>query len=243
MTGQSAAHDVWEQLNPRQRSYLAEILREDQRRERDARAGTARSRQAGGTGGWRRIPFTVHADPVFTGYTELQEALRKNGHLDPGAGATLRALSRRSLVVVQVDQVQVAPLGFVPRTLVELTRLGRKVARAGVGAPSVTRRPPHLLSEWLWRSLLEVAAAGDGGLPAERLAARARFYLGTGYRPQGRPSRGYIDLVVSEPPAESRGSVAERRWMLTDSGHAHLTEHHSEYLSLYRSRVDRESVE
>jgi hypothetical protein len=233
MTGPGAAQSVWEQLNPRQRSYMAAIFDEDQRRERDARSGPVRSRRGGGAAGWRRIPFTVHADPVFTGYTGLQEVLRDGGHLDSGAGATLRALARRSLVVVWVDQVQVAPLGFVPRTLVELTRLGRAVARTGVGAPVVARRPSHLLSEWLWRSLLAVAAAGDGGLPAENLTGRARFYLGTGYRPQGRPSRGYIDLIVAEDPGAGRGPVAERRWVLTDSGRAHLAEHHSEYSSRY----------
>jgi hypothetical protein len=211
---------------------MTAIFHEDQRRERDARSGTARSRRVGGAAAWRRIPFTVHADPVFTGYTELQGALRDGGHLDPGAGATLRALARRSLVVVWMDQVQVAPLGFVPRTLVELTRFGRAVARTGVRAPVVARRPAHLLSEWLWHSLLAVAAAGDGGLPAESLAARARFYLGTGYRPQGRPSRGYIDLIVAEDHGVGRGPVAERRWVLTDSGRAHLAVHHSEYLSM-----------
>ncbi|WP_184671034.1 hypothetical protein [Saccharothrix violaceirubra] len=214
---------------------MAAIFHEDQRREHDARSGPARSRRVGGAAAWRRIPFTVHADPVFTGYTELQEVLRDGGHLDSGAGATLRALARRSLVVVWVDQVQVAPLGFVPRTLVELTRLGRSVARTGVGVPVEARRPSHLLSEWLWRSMLAVANAGDGGLPADSLAARARFYLGTGYRPQGRPSRGYIDLIVAEDLEAGHGLVAERRWVLTDSGRAHLAEHHSEYVSLYQA--------
>lgn len=233
MTRQNTARSVWEQLNLRQRSYMAAIFHEDQRLERDARSGSARSRRVGGAAGWRRIPFTVHADPAFTGYTELQGALRDSGHLDPGAGATLRALARRSLVVVWVDQVQVAPLGFVPRTLVELTRFGRAVARIGVGVPVEARRPPHLLSEWLWRSLLLVAAAGQGGLPAESLADKARFYLGIGYRPQGRPSRGYIDLIVADIPGAGRGPIAERRWVLTDAGRAHLTDHHTEYLALY----------
>jgi hypothetical protein len=175
----------------------------------------------------------VHADPAFTGFTDLQQVLRGGGHLDAGAGATLRALTRRSLVVVWVDQVQVAPLGFVPRTLVELTRLGRAVARSGVGAPVTARRPSHLLSEWLWRRLLAVAEAGDGGLPADSLVGRARFYLGTGYRPQGRPSRGYIDLIVAEDPKAGRVPVADRRWVLTDSGRAHLAQYHSEYALLY----------
>lgn len=210
---------------------MAAIFHEDQRRERDARSPAARSRREGAAA-WRRIPFTVHADPVFTGYTDLQEALRNERHLDAGAGATLRALARRSLLVVWVDQVQVAPLGFVPRTLVELTRFGRAVARIGVGARVEPRRPSHLLSEWLWRSLMAVADAGEEGLPAEDLSARARFYLGTGYRPQGRPSRGYIDLVIAEHGEVGR-LIADRRWVLTESGRAHLLEYYSEYRSTY----------
>lgn len=242
MTRQRAAQVAWAQLNPRQRSYLTAIFREDQRGEHVSSAQDSASRRSGGGAARRRIPFTVHADPVFTGHTSLQDALRDGGILDPGAGATLRALARRSLVVVWVDQVQVAPLGFVPRTLVELTRFGRAVARADLAAPTASVRPPYLLSEWLWRILRAVACTGDEGLPAGSLSGRARFYLGTGYRPQGRPSRGYIDLVVAESPDDGR-PVAERRWVLTDTGRAHLAEHHSEYLSLYEVPAGEVSME
>jgi transcriptional regulator with XRE-family HTH domain len=230
---QTVAESEWQDLNDRQRAYLVVIFREDQKREGDVRLSQLASKKLGAASDWRKIPFTIHADPAFTGYTEIQTRLRTSGDLDAGAGATLQALARRDLLVISIDQVEVAPLGFVPRTLVELTRHGRAAVRAGLHEPIPRRRPAHLLSEWLWRCLAMVAQTGDKGLPTDRLQGKARFYLGTGYRPQGRPSRGYIDLVAMPQSADSGSYVAERCWKLTDSGREHVTSYLATYQSLY----------
>lgn len=239
MTRWAVAESEWKELNARQRAYMVAIFREDQRREAEARLSQTASKQLGGAAEWRKIPFTIQADPAFTGYTEVQARLRDGGHLDAGAGATLQALARRALIAISVDQVEVAPLGFVPRTLVELTRHGRAVVRVGLREPTPQRRPTHLLSEWLWRCLVMVAQAGEEGLSTDRLQGKSRFYLGTGYRPQGRLSRGYIDLVTVQEPTGDQSNVAERRWKLTDRGRDHMAKHVATYRELYPAiRVD-----
>ncbi|MEV6227449.1 helix-turn-helix transcriptional regulator [Saccharopolyspora shandongensis] len=223
----------WNGLNARQRTYLEAIFREDQQRENDIRLSQSVSKRSGTATQWRKIPFSIHADPAFTGYTAVQDRLREAGQLDSGAGATLRALQRRGLLSLSVDEVEVVPLGFVPQTRVELTRRGRATTRAGLEEPTRPRRPAHLLSEWLWKTLVTVAKAGQAGLPADQLVGKPRFFLGTGYRPQGRPSRGYIDLVVVDGSTRDQAPVAERRWMLTERGHEHISTYRATYREWY----------
>ncbi|HEY1158402.1 MAG TPA: helix-turn-helix transcriptional regulator, partial [Arthrobacter sp.] len=143
-----AGYGMWEELTRRQRAYLVACFREDQQAERRADESRAAGRDPGRAAQWRRLPFTVRADPAFTGYTRIQERLRAEGWHDAGAGATLHALARRNLLQVSEDEVEVFPLGFVPRVVVEMTRAGRACARAGMGERPVGRAPGDLLSEW-----------------------------------------------------------------------------------------------
>jgi len=89
----------------------------------------------------------------------------------------------------------VFPLGFVPRVLVELTRLGRASARAGLG------RRPHrghrrICCPGAVGNLVKVAAAGRRACRRRVFVGRPRFYLGTGFRPHGAMSRGFIDTTA-----------------------------------------------
>ena len=231
--GVGRAERTWGELNDRQRAYLIACYRQDQEAELEAKAQHAAGRATGPSAQWRRLPFTIKADPAFTGYTPLQERLRKEGHHDAGAGATLHALTRRGLLQVSEDQVEVFPLGFVPRVLVALTRLGRTCARAGLGQVAPPRPPAHLLSEWLWRNLVKVAAAGPEGLPEAGLWGRSRFYLGTGFRPHGAMSRGFIDAIPVREETGGDSYVAEYRWHLTQAGRQHLTGYAGTYQALY----------
>lgn len=227
------AMQTWGELNPRQRAYLVACFREDQEAEAEAKLAQAAGQNAGTAAHWRKLPFTVKADPAFTGYTKIQDRLRQDGHHDAGAGATLHALTRRRLLDVSEDQVEVFPLGFVPRVLVELTRRGRACARAGLAELPSARRPAHLLSEWLWRSLIKVAEAGDAGLPEDELWGKSKFYLGTGYRPRGTMSRGFIDSVPVRTGSDGESYVREYRWQLSNAGRQHIAEHLDTYRDLY----------
>lgn len=231
----SRAEQAWRGLNARQRAYLVACFREDQQAEREARAAGGDS---GPASGWRRVPFTVKADPAFTAYTPVQERLRQGGWHDAGAGATLHSLARRGLVEISEDQVEVFPVGCVARVLVEMTRAGRACARAGLREKPPRRPPGNLLSRWLWEALVKVAVAGPAGLPEDGLWGRAKFYLGTGYRPRGVLSRGYVDCVVAgEGSAELGG---EFRWVVTMAGREHIVAYLQAYRDLYPDmEVDR----
>jgi hypothetical protein len=127
----------------------------------------------------------------------------------------------------------VFPLGFVPRVLVEVTRSGRACARAGLVELPPRRPPGDLLSLWLWRALVKVAEAGPAGLPEDALWGRAKFYLGTGYRPGRALSRGYIDCL---PGFEAEGDQSRERrfrWVLTAAGREHITRNVQVYRELY----------
>ncbi|WP_432177123.1 helix-turn-helix domain-containing protein [Streptomyces sp. Tue6028] len=227
---QRAGSGVWEGLTERQRAYLVACFREDQQAERHAGERRAAGRNPGPAAQWRRLPFTVRADPAFTGYTRIQERLRAKGWHDAGAGATLHALVRRKLLRVGEDEVEVFPLGFVPRVVVEMTRAGRACARAGLKERSAGRARGDLLSEWLWTALVKVAEAGGAGLAEDALWGRAKFHLGTGYRPGGTLSRGFIDCLSDEGDGRQERVY---RWVVTAAGRDHIRHHAADYRELY----------
>ncbi|MGW6504294.1 helix-turn-helix transcriptional regulator [Nonomuraea angiospora] len=229
----ASAVEGWEDLNDRQRVYLGEILRDDRmteaemwmRRQNQARVSPARQ--------WRKLPFSLDAPTEVVGYTRLQQRLRSAGVHDQGAGATLHALERLGLIKVAKDRVEVAGVGEVDRTLVEITRLGRACARAGLGEPAEPATPAHLLSEWLWGVLLRVAAAGLEGLHESELTGKSLFYLAVGYRPkrQAHPSRGFIELRPRMAPGDTH--VLEYRWHATALGQQHIAAYLHVYTDMY----------
>ena len=229
---QASAERMWNDLNGRQRAYLMACYRQDQEAESDARPRHAGSQVVGPTRR-RKLLFTIKADPAITGYSPIQKRLRAAGQLDARAGATVHALARRGLIRVSEDQAGLIPLGRVPRVLVELTRAGSACARAGLAEPSLPRPPGGLLSRWLWRNLVRVAAAGPEGLPEAAMWGRSVFYLGAGFRPHGTMSRGFIDRIPSREGAGEESYVKEYRWHLTQTGRQHIYNYFHTYMDLY----------
>ena len=224
---------MWDGLNSRQRSYLLACFREDQEAERRARTARSAHQDPGPASVWRKLPFSIKAELPFAEYTTIQRRLRDDGRLDAGAGATLHALARRGLLKITEDRIDVPEVGRATRILVELTRAGRACARAGLGIAPAPRRPKHLLSQWLWRNLARVAAAGPDGLPEDVMGSKAKCYLGTDYRPNGNPSRGYIDCS-SIRTEKGRGTfVLEYRWRITEAGRRHVNAYRATYQTMY----------
>jgi hypothetical protein len=75
--------------------------------------------------------------------------------------------------------------------------------------------------------------AGPAGLPEADLWGRSRFYLGTGFRPHGAMSRGYVDTIPVREETGQDSYVREYRWHLTEAGRRHMTEYLDAYRALY----------
>ncbi|WP_281920342.1 helix-turn-helix domain-containing protein [Nocardia cyriacigeorgica] len=233
---------MWASLNARQQLFLAEIMRDDRMTETEMWMRRLQHLPVPPPREWRKLPLALDTQSASVGYTRLQERLRSLGIHDPGVGSTVYALERRGLVAVSEDVVQHPVAGSVRRVRVEMTRLGRAAARAGVGEPREPDPAPHLVSEWLWGVLVRVAGAEPNGLAEDELAGRSVFYLGVGYRGRSgsQPSRGFVDLV---PVVAAGGThVAEYRWRLTDLGRQHVNEYLTTYRTLYPS-VDTAGLE
>ncbi|MEE2041570.1 helix-turn-helix domain-containing protein [Nocardiopsis sp. CT-R113] len=236
----SAALETWEALNPRQRLYLGEIMRDERMAQAEQWLRRYHHLRPDPAQVWRSLPLALAAPVELVGHTRLQQRLRDAGVHDPGAGSTVHALARRNLLTVTRDTVVVPSVGEVEQVSVTLTRAGRAAARAGLGEPAATRPPGHLLSEWLWRHLVRVAHTGDEGLHENELAGKPLFHLAVGYRrrPGGHPARG---LIESRPVMAPQGThVLEYRWHLTEVGRAHLVAYWEVYADLY-PEVDTEA--
>ncbi|MDZ5446060.1 helix-turn-helix transcriptional regulator [Micromonospora sp. 4G57] len=230
-----AAIEAWASLNERQRVYLGEIMRDDRMTETEMWMRRLQRLPVPPAAEWRQLPLALKAASSETGYTRLQERLRRRGVHDPGAGRTVHALARRGLVIVTEDVIDHPVAGEVVRVAVKITRRGRAAARAGLDKPVEVDQEPHLLSEWLWGVLVRVALAEPEGLPEDRLAGRPLFFLGVGYRNAagGPPSRGLIEAVPVLAPGGTH--VAEFRWRLTDLGRRHVVE----FTGIYGQRYPR----
>ncbi|MGW1768838.1 hypothetical protein ACWCQL_32950 [Streptomyces sp. NPDC002073] len=79
---------------------------------------------------------------------------------------------------------------------------------------------------------MRVAATGQEGLPEEDLWGKSRFYLGTGYRPGGALSRGFVHSVPISKGEGPDTYVDGYRWHLTEAGCDHIGRH----LAAYRAR-------
>ncbi|AEW96214.1 MULTISPECIES: helix-turn-helix transcriptional regulator [Streptomycetaceae] len=219
---------LWEGLNERQRIYLTCLFWQDQEEELLQRRSHAMGGVRSAAREWRRMPLALHAPKELVGLTRLQERLRQEGVRDPGVGSSVAALRRRGLVTTYRDRVYIDGVGEVARTLVEVTRRGRGVARAALKVPSSTGAPAPLLSRWLWSVLVRVARADGVGLDGS-LAGRAPHALAVGRSPDGHhPSRGFI--VLRHPDGVDSGPYF---WFLTDSGRQHVKDYLGAYQKLY----------
>ncbi|GLF95256.1 helix-turn-helix domain-containing protein [Streptomyces yaizuensis] len=216
---------AWQDLNSRQRLYLACIFLQ---KRTDASSRSAPACRGAEAGRRRGVMLALAAPPEVVGYTPLQERLRREGVHDPGAGSTVEALIRRGLLLAHRDLVIVAGAGEVRRTCVELTPRGRAAVHAGLGVRPDQRPPQPLLSPWLWQILVRVARAGSRGLDGS-LAGRGPHVLAVGRRPGNNGvSRGFIEL--RHPEGVSAGPCY---WFLTSSGGGHLRDYLETYRGLY----------
>lgn len=65
------------------------------------------------------------------------------------------------------------------------------------------------------------------------MAGKSRYYLGTGYRPNGRPSRGYIDSFAIRTEKGRGTFVIEYRWRITEAGRRHINAYRAKHQRLY----------
>ncbi|MCX4751274.1 XRE family transcriptional regulator [Kitasatospora sp. NBC_01287] len=228
---------AWHALNDRQRDYLTCIFQQDQEAEEEQRQNRYAGAEHRPATEWRRMTLAIYAPADVVGYTRIQSRLRESGVHDSGVGSSVAALERRGLIIAYRDRVYIDGLGDVPRTLVEMTRRGRAVARAALGVRREAEPPAPLLSSWLWKIVLRVARAGAHGVDGS-LSGRGPHYLAVGQSPDGRtPSRGFI--VLRHPDGVTHGPYL---WFITDSGRRHITDHLSAYRALYPG-IDTQGIE
>jgi len=101
---------------------------------------------------------------------------------------------------------------------------------------SSPRRPRGLLSEPLWRILVDLYGAGPDGL------SYGRHRTGWTYLSDMRRGRGEDELVTDRDPRTGQTDPDGRRW-LTDAGRAHIAEHADRYADLYPNVPLREPAE
>ncbi len=153
--------DLWATLNDRQRAYLQALYACDQAEE-------ASRRQLAARGHWSRTPASewryIMYGPVAPPST-LYTALRAAGLVDPGTGSTWQALSSRGLVRCRT----INDAFGVPLLEVQITTLGRKVARAASGEQPKPKPPKGQLRPRQWAALARLYAAGDVGIWSDEL--------------------------------------------------------------------------
>lgn len=226
------AQQAWDSLNERQQIYLKALFNVDQANERARQHEGARGRRSHTPARtWRRIDFNAP-------YSRVIGTLRAAGVYDSGAGATLAALRTRGLI-----ETETVPGLLTDLVHVWLTSAGRAAVRAATGLePTRSSKPKWALSEWLWRELAKVVAAGAGGLPAGKLFGSAHLYLDQGQagRNGNRPFLRCVQSFVSYTPKDFNGreypwkeSTSVHHYFLTDDGRAHYTDNLPAYRKLY----------
>lgn len=140
-------------LNERQQTYLDVLYAIDQDNEHAQQRRWHAQHEHLPAEQWRWITYGIQhpaAEPTYA-----QQQLSRHGILDSGAGATLAALGRRSLIETRQCLLE-GPAGPVWHLQVRLTRAGRAAARAHRTAP--VGQPDGQLPPWLHAALLIVAA-------------------------------------------------------------------------------------
>jgi hypothetical protein len=214
----SAAEQRWNELNERQRTYLATFYRLDQETEARAKAAWGRGEQTRPASEWRWLDYGWVGHPD-TGPGELQQRLRSRGVRDQGAGSTLKVLEQRGLIATRAIEHSVFyPSAF--RMQVQLTKAGRAACRAGGLDPDrpIGRRA-GMLSETMWRMLVDVVEAEPDGLPV-------RYTGGAWTRLTDREPDPFVAV-------DTQGARHGERMRLTDAGRAHFRDRWFDYVRAY----------
>lgn len=193
--GEAKARAAWEELNERQRYYLASVYDADEANEAgrasDAARGIYDRRPATE---WRQLD-AYHEPAVreLFGLTRLQADWEHRGYHNQGNGSTISALATRGMLIR--DQYGTR---FGVMHTVAITPWGRKVHRTGTGIPPARRN----------KLLGERAAHVLGQLYQARTTA-----------PDGSLTWGYSHTI--ERMAERRPPLAEHHrgsYRITDAG-------------------------
>jgi hypothetical protein len=143
---------TWESLNARQRFYLEAIFDEDQRTEANFRWLKAMGLDTTPASVWRWLPYN-------TGGEVLQKKFEAHGMRDEGTGATLEALKKRRLVLLNY-----APGSHrTPIIYIQITKQGRALVRKAFGLQA-PKTVPGTLREWHWRALAYAYQQGEQGI-------------------------------------------------------------------------------
>lgn len=153
MTGEALV--VWNELNQRQQTYLRLIYKADQSAEETEAAKWKLGHRRRPAEEWR---WLLYAD-LASGPSYLKSLLLIAKLIDPGTGATFKALEDRKLIQCRHEF-------DIDAVWVKLTTHGRKVARTGLGEQAPKKLPTGTLREWHWKALVKVYEAtalfGDG---------------------------------------------------------------------------------
>ncbi|MEG4248661.1 hypothetical protein [Microcoleus sp. Pol10D4] len=150
----SKHQQLWEELNPRQQTYLRLIFETDQQREASERGGDWRRSGTRPASQWRWIEYAE----IFGVSTPFRMRIKEAGEVDPGTGSTFKALATRKLIEIRYPYDDLRWLDC------KLTLQGRAVARAGLGLEAPKKAPKGQLKERQWAALVAAYVAGDGGV-------------------------------------------------------------------------------
>jgi hypothetical protein len=144
----------WGDLNERQQEYLKSVFEVDQALEANVKLAGARGRwNSTPASEWRWMPYNASS-------TALLRRIQDAGYRDEGTGSTFAALERRGLVLCKYEPGSIgAPILFV-----QITKVGRKLVREGLGLKAPRALPTGTLREWHWKALVCAYQAGSAGV-------------------------------------------------------------------------------
>lgn len=217
-------------LNARQRAYLLALYEQDQHAEAQQRAAALdRHSRRPPARVWRAIEYGPRLPPDVYPDAPLRAALRAQGLVSEGSGATWSRLRALGFVQRSIRHEQLMFGGRVTKIAilhVALTRQGRACARAlAPPAPRAPKRDPSELSASAWRLLL-FAAAGDTG----SVCTVDEWWNTGGTPPTPLVLKG---LTARLAKLQLAMSTSWDSLAITDAGHAYIEAHTARYFKLY----------
>lgn len=214
----------WEELNERQKEYLRLIYHYDQQNERIEKAKYHNFQQQRPASEWRWIKFdSLYSKLKLAPEPTLKSALRIGGLIDPGTGSTFSALESRGFIECEHESDRSLAQPFLTR--VKLTKLGRAVARAGLGEKPEKKRSKGQLRERQWEALCSVVKE-----PFDQDVIGSGNYGGFSWRWTWLRLR---DLGFVQEQRYWETGKHRHRMIVTDKGRAYYEENLSRYREIY----------
>jgi hypothetical protein len=196
---------LWQELNPRQQNYLKLIYKVDCEVEQAKKQQWLTDDRPASV--WRWI---FYGDISFMP-SRLKRLLIEAELVDRGTGSTFNALEQRQFIECQ---------GVVPDLEIKMTRLGRRIVRAGIGEPVAAKAPKGMLSEQKWNAFVLAYKAGESGLPEDLGRCRYGIHLSI-----------WKSLLRQNPPLIELG----RQLRVTLFGYAFYAKYYECYQAIYPS--------